>query len=717
MSSKIITKTSIGIQKPNNELSWSPGVAPRMAKAKSSPNVSKLLFSPKPSPKPEERPTQVSTASRRLSTTGNRSGSSKTTVLRNPPASKPRNNVTVVQIQSESPTPATRASLNKQRQEIGGKNLDSRSPKISNSKVLSPRTQIPKGDQKKKSKESSLSCTILEDRALLKKGLHTTPEKLPNKPEELRKKALNRSTSLWNVPVDSEESQSRAKSIGREPRNLDGIQKEGRSHRTLDRTTSLWNVPADAGRISRTKSISGLRPSRIPLSTQHFGLGQSLADLTQVDRNAEKIVQRIIDLDEVDRSIDEHIYENCQEAIIRSNDQVESKESVPIYENLKKRDIVKTDEKTKKELNRTKSAPLQNQGTLDLERRAQELMSQLDEDDDPIQLPGSKGDNFSNIQHVSNLKHIPKVKDILKVKDVSKSREELRSKESFNKTDHFLQKIRVFAKSQESLIRKESEMSIQEIRRNWEMQIKKSQKEEPETEIRKSIPQKKNLTVEKTNSGKRAKDIEHLVNFFNTKNTEASKEAVQDTWTKIKDTSSQLIKDKKEKDEKNSGYVSDGNCSEDSGHMSNENETEEAHQELKTLGKNERFLEEIIQDLDHSLEHTMDIFEATPIVQRYVPQEEEKIRNLNSSLSNSSGTSSIESWETMSKTSRGITEKQNWKSVPISKTNGAISSSVVATHRPQVAAKPAPLDITSQVETYSNTWIIAEHLTLTHVCG
>lgn len=570
--------------------------------------------------------------------------------------------------------PATRISLSKRQESPKESKM---AQKISTPKVSSPRT--PASKEKKKTKESPLSCTILEDRALLKKGLQITPDKLPKKPEELRKKTLNRSTSLWSVPVESD---NRSKSSGRDSGIFDQSPKIQK--KSLDRTTSLWNVPADAGRISRTKSIAGLRPSKIPLSTQHFGLGQSLADLTQVDRTAERIVQRIIDLDEVDRSIDEHIYANCQEAIVSSTD---IKNSAPIYENLKNPE---SDEK--KKLIRAKSAPLQNE---ELERRAQELMSQLDEDDDPVEPP--KKEDIPKITHVPS-KEVS-IKDLLikdvpfkdAAKDISKSRDELRTKPDI------LHKTRIFAKSQESLLKKDSEMSIQEIRRNWEMQIKKCQEEEPENE-RKPSP-KKVLPIEKSNPTKR-KDIVQLVNFFNTKNTESTKEVLQDSWTKIKESGSQLIKDKKEKDEKSSGYVSDGNCSEDSGHMSNENETEETHQDMKTLGKNKRFLEEIIQDLDHSLEHTIEVFEATPIVQRFAPPEGKKVRPLKSSLSTSSGASSIDSWEESSKIQRGSTEKGNWKATSsLPKSNVLVSSSVVTTQSPQVAAKPTPLNTSSQVET------------------
>lgn len=670
--SKTITKTTIGIQKPNNALQWSP-TTPRLSKAKSSPNVSKPFTTTPKQIKSEDKTTP--TSSKRLPT-GNRSGSSKltTTPLRNTPTSKPRTNITIVQIQAECPTPATRISLTKT-------NTTTKSPKNTHpAKIPSPR----KVDTKKKSKDTPL---ILEDRALLKKGLQTTPDKLPKKPEELRKKTLNRSTSLWNV-IDDDKLKFNSKKIN----------DTSKIHKILDRTNSLWNV-SEAGKISRTKSIAGLRPSRIPLSTQFFGLGQSLADLTQVDRNnAERCVQKNQDLDEVDRSMDEHIYANCQETIVRST----NKEELHIYENLKNQN----NEQEKKKLGRAKSAPI---GSLDLERRAQELMSQLDEDDDPIDVAlkneSKIKDNTKIIQHddskpKESSKNVSKIvsTDVsktrnVKIKDVSKSKEDLRKMD-------ILQKGKLFAKSQESLLKKDSEMTIQEIRRNWEMQIKKCKDDEPENESRKNG--KKNPLNE--NKTKRTKDIEHLVKFFNTKNTEATKE-VQDSWSKIKESGgSHLLKEnnKKEKDEKSSGYVSDGNCSEDSGHMSNENENEEAHhQELKS----KRFLEEIIQDLDHSLEHTIEVFEATPIVQRFIPPEEEKVRTLKSSLSTSSGASSIDSWDETLKIQRGnVLEKGNWKTTTTASSfaktnNGVVSSSVaVVTRRPQIAPKPAPLNTSSQVE-------------------
>lgn len=69
-----------------------------------------------------------------------------------------------------------------------------------------------------------------------------------------------------------------------------------------------------------------------------------------------------------------------------------------------------------------------------------------------------------------------------------------------------LQKTKLFAKSQECLLRKDSEMTIQEIRRNWERQIKKSQ-DETEIEERKSTNGKKNQFTPNDKT-KRTKDID-----------------------------------------------------------------------------------------------------------------------------------------------------------------------------------------------------------------
>lgn len=421
----------------------------------------------------------------------------------------------------------------------------------------------------------------------------------------------------------------------------------------MNRTTSLWNVPTDnAAKMSRAKSINALRPSRIPLFTHHFGsqsnLGQSLGDLSLVDRSPEKLQPRIVDFDEIDHVPAEHIYQNCDEAIGR----IEA-DSPPIYENLREN----CKDKSKKELVRTKSVPLESHMSF-LEARAAELMAQLENDVNEVPKPLRRN---SRVDLEACRASLERSKDLLSQsrdnlhrskEELARSKEELaRSKENLNKSQEFLDRTRAFAKSQDSLFsRREPEINIQEIRRNWENQIKRSQ-DSDEAELKTKARAKVNVKkmTEKPNSPvKRAKDIEQLVNFFNCKNTEASKEALQDTW-KLKEPPITIMQ---KKEEKINGYSSDGNCSEDSGHISNENDVEwkeDHHLNPKNVEKTETFLKGIIHDLDASLERTIEVFDSTPIVQRYVPEETKK-RSLKSSLSTSSGASSIDSWEESGKT-------------------------------------------------------------------
>ncbi|XP_024939770.1 unconventional myosin-XVIIIa isoform X5 [Cephus cinctus] len=679
-SAKGTTKTGTGLQKFYNNPQWSPSVTQRLAKARSSPNIAKQLSASGSNVRQStvNKSEEKSIGSKRQ----NSIGVSRTTNTRATRATKSAGgNVTVVQISGlesdTSPIVASKSSAVTRSRQLGDTGRHS-------GKVIA----VSKNDFKRKTKEGS-SCTILEDRALLKKGLNSAPDKIPRKPDPLRgKKSLNRSMSLWNVPADSDNSKNRLAVSERKDTKVNGRdQKSG-----LNRTTSLWSVPCDPnanGRMARTKSTSGLRPSRIPLLTHHFSgksaSALSLADLSQVDRSVEK--HRDGERDEVDRSMDEHIYENCKEPIAKME------ETVPIYENLKDRQVRESKslvvEIKKKEVTRTKSVPLEILSCSDLEKQAQLLMAELEEDlEKPKEVVTRIDLNACRENLVRSREILSRSKE-----NLDRSREELaRSKESLTKSQETLERSRVFAKSHESLLRKEPEMSIQEIRRNWENQIKKSQEQAtPETRNRVSSKSKihndsvaitkktpiaimadKDLETSKKNSGlKRAKEIEQLVNFFNCKNTENSvtKEIIQqDSWTKSKDAATPLIaqtkncKKDKDKDEKSSGYVSDGNCSEDSGHMSNENDAEwkERHEELKNLNKSEEFLKGIINDLDASLEHTIEVFDANPIVRRYVPEEK---KTAEKSLSTSSGASSIDSWEENSKSSRGNVQER-WKTLP-----------------------------------------------------
>lgn len=545
-----------------------------------------------------------------------------------------------------------------------------------------------------------MSCTILEDRALLKKGLSVTPDKLPRKPEALRKKSLSRSTSLWSVPADAEAG-SVGKRVYRQSTGSIEPKREGRSEKIgnglckggLNRTTSLWNVPSDGNagcaRMARARSVSGLRPSKIPLLTHHLGsqtsLGQSLADLSVVDRFVEKSQPTVVDfVDEVDNAVVDRAYQSPE-----IGDRGDPIVSGPIYENLmdtKRRQIrvdscVVTDSaKSRIDLVRTKSESFEGHAGFDLEKRAAELMAELDDDEDTSRKASRSDDrvNASNVVSEAG----GEIKPRRAVERVGEARK--------NVLDAVvtLERGRSIARSQESLhSRREPEISIKEIRRNWEQQIRRCQGPDVKPEIKPKPNSssrvnsatvnlsKKPLTLTNESAvearksivnGKRAKDIEHLVNFFNCKNTEPTKESVQDGWPKIKDSPVTMIdrvvsdKKSKDKDEKSNGYSSDGNCSEDSGHISNENDVEwkeDARRELKSFQKSERFLKEIINDLDSSIERTIEVFDATPIVQRFVPDETKK-RTLKSSLSTSSGASSIDSWEETTKTKSTTTVRR-----------------------------------------------------------
>lgn len=774
-----------GLQKFYNNTTWSPSGTQRLAKARSTSNISRQIsVAPithqqhQQSVRNDERSVvgNYPAISKRHSTTGssNRPPSAVTNKsvrggggggsggasggggVSTPPTKSAARNVTVIQIlgnetpssssnnPSGNPVPAARSSITpKARPSLS---------RLSRSTLsLSPTKSEPRKKLDKKEKENS--CTILEDRALLKKGLPCTPEKPPKKPDALRRKSLNRSTSLWNVPADSGQQQITPKSRQAHCASSKSAPGSGKSENggILNRTTSLWNVPCDSGsgKMSRAKSVSGLRPSRIPLFTHHFStppaVNSSLVDLSRVDRTPEVSVAQKVDCDEVDRSVDEHIYENCKDAVVKPVDPIYQncqtnlpvpKKGSHIYENLKGHgtsleniDAIKNqtprakDAVEKKELLRTKSVPLEVHDVLDLEKRVKQLMAELDEDED---VKGPKNvKKETKIDLETCRANLAKSKEVLSRsrENLNRSREELaRSKENLTRSQETLERSREFAKSYESLLRRgEPETNIQEIRRNWENQIKKSQeqKEPPAPKIKLTtkpttkprintstvnlskkpppvpVPTDAVLEAKRLNGAKRAKDIEHLVNFFNCKNTEvlpqspASKDLlVSPDWSKDRTVADNPIIDenkdssKKDKSEKISGYISDDNCSEDSGHMSNENETEwkERNEELKKFNKSEEFLKEIIHDLDTSLERTIGVFNATPIAQRFIPSEDKKLAG--KSLSTSSGASSIESWEDSKSQSQRSSESESWKAAAPKKT-----SPVPLVERQQVTIK------------------------------
>lgn len=113
---------------------------------------------------------------------------------------------------------------------------------------------------------------------------------------------------------------------------------------------------------------------------------------------------------------------------------------------------------------------------------------------------------------------------------------------------------------EESKKSKES-LNIQELRRNWEKHSRgTADQENLDTKaIFTGNSAKKTMNLSKITrnesdvvdgvqeskkkqcTGKRAKDIEHLVNFFNCKNAEASKETARETWIKPRPADVQVV--------------------------------------------------------------------------------------------------------------------------------------------------------------------------------
>ncbi|XP_011307913.1 unconventional myosin-XVIIIa isoform X3 [Fopius arisanus] len=565
----------------------------KLSKAKSSPNVSKLALTVAHTESPPVSRKPIGLGSKKSSPQG------KQTRIATPLRSQ--NNVTIVEITGEPSSGYSHRNANKTPQRVIKKAINT-TPSI-----------------QRRSKDGS--CTILEDRALLKKGLTSSPEKLPNKSETLRKKSLNRSTSLWNVPADREHVKITRHSVGGKFEGKD------RTRDGLNRATSLWSVPTDnSGNLARAKSINALRPSKIPLFTHHFGsqshIGNSMGDLLIVDRFPDKFPDKsytkIEDFrDEVDHASSEHIYQNCREAVGHCN----SQNAPPIYENIQKQD------KSRKELMRTVSVHTLEGPVSFLEARAAELMAQLDKDDDDnndeTMMSSPQGQNNEDLQKIKTEQTEPS--EQAEQTEQTAQTEQTRKKELVKSRENLIGKMPTSPKGQDCFLGRQPEVNIQEIRKTWENQIKQSQH---------SDDADKKISDKQVNCpGKRTKDIEQLVNFFNCKNEKASKEAGTDNW-KLKEPPIAIIP---KKDEKANGYSSDGNCSEDSGHISNENYVEwkeDNSVDSKNIEKTESFLKGIIHDLDSSLERTIEAFDALPIVQRYVPEEPKGKRNLKRSGSN-----------------------------------------------------------------------------------
>lgn len=446
----------------------------RLSKAKSSPNVSKTT-SCKQSPLKT-----VETRQKNLKSVVSVKTSGNTSVL----------NPTDIEV-SKRPSPIVRKPI---KNKVSSDDKDKRKSLIGSS-PLREQTRSP-------------SCTILEDRVLLKKGLPVSSTKMVKRPE----KSLNRSTSLWSV--QSNQSPSAKRLELNSPQQRKSTLQTRSKPQQLSRASSLWSVPK-----ASTTAASQV-PSRIPLSTQHRLL-QSLGDLSVADRIDEPTKLTTTSIDEVDRSVDEHIYENCREASRKLDDDVDDEQ---------------LDDKN------AKVVPLT---TLELEKRAEQLLSQLDEDEAVVE---------ASIKQCAQKIHLI----ACKINSDETSEDPLLTCVANNA----LNEKRAFAKSQDGLqllhcSRRRNDRNeannVQEIRRNW---IERCSNQLGKSDSSSLV----DLTNKANNNNKSAK-LEHLVNFFNCKNAQEMES------TQVKPSISKKTTTDK-------GYASDGNSSEDSGHISNEAEEE-----------------------------------------------------------------------------------------------------------------------------------------------
>jgi len=438
---------------------------------------------------------------------------------------------------------------------------------------------------------------------------------MPAKPETLQRKGtLDRSVSLNSVSADNQTNSATSPRwipILLERRPVEKEKKTELSRKNLtfmNRSTSLWSVQTPKidynqckksyGAPARLNSVS--RPSKIPLpAARSTGLGRSLADLSQVDRVGEPVGQIISFELDLDAASDERIYENCRETLDRASKLSTSRIST---------------------------------STNNLEERAARLMAQLEDDLEPketvvsldivdvtppcraeivyedretlhdsktnviIQKYNSRDDEnkeSTKIEEESKRRKtmIDIFKDNTKTEEDSKKRECAVEEYTSNQIKKNCEKPEEDAEKS----RRIKETSIQELRRNWERQSKGNQDSDAKTiyvaNSEKTVNLSKTIrtgndviddaqgTKRKQCVNKRANDIEHLVNFFNCKNAEASKESPREVLIKPKlimdviETPA-LKKNETKGANEYSGYTSDGNCSEDSGHISNENEVE-----------------------------------------------------------------------------------------------------------------------------------------------
>lgn len=664
------------------------GGGSRLIKAKSSPNVSK---SPSSLVKKQSQSNQAVSATS---------------------PSKPPRTAKAPTISKISSKTAANEAVSPPRR--GTANLDSPKPRLfspskqrgrctsesrpDTAKTVSPVTR--NNDKKKvcKSASSSPTCTILEDRALLKKGLIYTPnDKMPAKPEGLGGKAtLDRSVSLGCVSTDNQAASPasipRGIPISSERRSVaherDKKAESPRRRLTpMNRSTSLWSVQtprADYNQCRRSSGTSArlnsvFRPSKIPLpAARPTGLGRSLADLSQVDRVEESIGQVISFELDLDATSNERIYENCRETLDRASKLGAGTGISVSTSNLEERaarlmaQLEDDDEVTAPmdvvdvALPRRKESIYGDRETSDgkcnvIEEKRSSDKNDLDDCSDNKPRPGEESEKTSPALTDNNTKpeeDVPKRRESA-VREYKSSRRDWAK--SCEKPDEIVEGSK---KSKES-------PNIQELRRNWERHSRGAADQDNDaktTYTGNSAKKTVNLSKIARNEGdvvdgaqeakrkqcvgKRAKDIEHLVNFFNCKNAEASKETPRETWIKPRstdvpavETPAALKKNEPKSGHEYSGYASDGNCSEDSGHMSNENEVEwkdavdsQSQRETADYDKETREYYGAIDPVDD-----MKIFD-TSIARRLAESEKMKKKIVSqSSPAVSSGASSIDS--------------------------------------------------------------------------
>ncbi|XP_076296926.1 unconventional myosin-XVIIIa isoform X2 [Lasioglossum baleicum] len=492
---------------------------------------------------------------------------------------------------------------------------------------------------------ASPSCMILEDRTLLKKKLSYTPAKLPRKSESLRKKmGLDRWASLGCVSGESSRgslplNDSFSNETNRKqliPAEETKRYSERKEHPpAMNRSTSLWSIRAVSKNDCKKSFGMSSRPSKIPLLARNTRVGRSLADLSQVDRGAaESTVHAAaipldlgLDLDlvdpDLDRSMDERIYENCREAFSCRAASAEHRQTVQVSSsNFEERvarlmaqldDDDEEEEQRKNENNNNENVEAIRDKDNNKDKQNQTGISSDTVDSAPPRRIGS----VYEVQEFEHNKSDGKIQTaayhatVLRIGDEpgkSQDRHETHSCRTIvcrqNPNPSNLKELSDRSKDhgngqangvkEESKRKNETKSNIEKLKKNWEKQGNEQSTGDPEKKndlARRDSTSAHQKTLTSTNTkqkivdanvdvtqetknknsiGTRAKEIEHLVNFFNCKNSEASRVARDPTSVIV----SKKTANAKTVNDYNNGYISDSNCSEDSGHMSNENESE-----------------------------------------------------------------------------------------------------------------------------------------------